>query len=222
CTAVCRGCRDAQNVARRPGVGRTTSAPAPAPKPNAPPQAATRKHLQPLTGYVVLWGDEVRRELRDPHHCGTSGPYSEAFGPFAFRDFLRSNPEVVASINHEPLKLRQRLEPQIGSTRDGSLRLWETEAGLAFALTPYDNGDGQRAVLCAQAGSIHGVSPTWTRTRSDFAWHPSMNYRTITRSELREIAIVIGSDRPSFPGGWAGLATPENQRRVSESRGWAA
>lgn len=211
--ALCRSC------AGRPAPAATPRpAPRTAPAQAAPPipAPALRRARAEITGYIVVWGDTVRRDVGDRNHCGVAWSYSEAFAPGAFRDFLAGAPNVLARLNHRDT---------IGSTRAGNLRLFENDHGLAFTLTPDDTDAGERAILCAGAGSIHGCSPTWVRHSctiqgqqyrgADYTWaSPGMRERLITRSELVEVSLVTGNDEPSFRMGWAAIATPTAVRRL--------
>ncbi|MGH9636984.1 MAG: HK97 family phage prohead protease [Candidatus Angelobacter sp.] len=110
--------------------------------------------------------------------------YREKIAPGAFARSLRgdnSAGDVLACYNHEPGKL-------LGRTASGTLRLEETDAGLAMEVDLPDTQLGREVHTLVRRGDIRGCSFGFAiRGQS---WNADHSERTLTDIDLFEISPV--------------------------------
>ena len=132
--------------------------------------------------------------------------------PYAFAAAIRDG-EVFCTINHDPhLRIASRL--------DGSLRLFETSAGLHFELNPFASVDARRLDVLGRArrGEFIGASlrygPEWAATRN------AKGARVMSRANyLIEVSLVSRSCMPVDRRTWvscgqSGQLRPATMRHV--------
>jgi HK97 family phage prohead protease len=154
-----------------------------------------------LQGYIVLWDD-----------VGEIDGTPETFTKFAFMDFL-AGPKARFVRLH-----RDHYEPvAIAWCRDGSLSLWEDNAGLAFSAR-LDGPGGLSLVSDVARGGYWGMSPGWDRVQSRL----EDGVRTTSKASLREASVT---DNPAFAQAAIWLSTTDfydSPAHVRQQRGWWA
>jgi uncharacterized protein len=114
------------------------------------------------------------------------GDITEVIHPAAFSATLRDGHDVVAIVDHDPTRLLAR-------TRSGSLRLSETQQGLAFELDVPPTSLGQDVLALAERRDLGGMSFGFRVSRPDGErWHGS-------RRELRSVDLIEVSVVHAFP-----------------------
>ncbi|MDA5240643.1 HK97 family phage prohead protease [Agrobacterium sp. MAFF310724] len=123
-----------------------------------------------LTGYVATFGTETRiADFRETIRAG------------AFADSLRSNPDVLGLVDHDPGKVLAR-------TKSGSLVLAEDARGLRFELELPDTQLGRDIAALAARGDVGGMSFGFNVPDGGDEWAGEL--RTLKAIDLREISVV--------------------------------
>lgn len=105
---------------------------------------------------------------------------------------FRSPASVVLRIGH-------RSGADLAAQEAGTLSLWESPGGLAFAARA--SGPHVAALLEHHvAGTVHGVSPSYWPLDDYYPHAPDKDVRVITRARLVELSIVVGAKRPVLSG----------------------
>lgn len=148
-----------------------------------------------LTGYAATFGNETR--VLDFH---------ETIAPGAFAASLRSNPDILALVDHDSGKVLAR-------TKSGSLKLWEDAKGLAYEIALPETSLGRDILAMATRGDLGGMSFGFTVPDGGDTWQGDK--RTLRSVELYEISIV-----QSFPayGGTSVQARSRQQRTEVDRR----
>jgi len=148
-----------------------------------------------LTGYAATFGNETR--ILDFH---------EKIAPGAFAASLRSNPDILALVDHDPSRVLAR-------TKSGTLRLSEDERGLKFELDVPDTSAGRDVLALAARGDLGGMSFGFTVPDGGDIW-------TGDRRELRNVVLHEISVVQSFPayGGTSVQARSRQQRTDADRR----
>jgi HK97 family phage prohead protease len=107
------------------------------------------------------------------------GQFTETIAPGAFAASLRSNPDILALVDHDTGRVLAR-------TRSGTLRLSEDSKGLAFDLDVPDTQTGRDILALAERSDLGGMSFGFTMTSED--WQGST--RELRSVALHEISIV--------------------------------
>ncbi len=123
-----------------------------------------------LTGYVATFGTETRiSDFRETIRAG------------AFANSLRSNPDILALVDHDPGKV-------LGRSGSGSLILAEDQTGLRFELDLPDTQLGRDIAALSARGDIGGMSFGFNVPEGGDEWHGEV--RTLKAVDLREISVV--------------------------------
>lgn len=131
-----------------------------------------------LTGYAAVFGQETR--IAD---------FSEVIKPGAFADALKSNPDILALMDHDASKVLAR-------TKSGTLRLEEDAHGLRFEIDVPDTQIGRDVLTMAERGDVGGMSFGFVVPGDGEEWQAST--RTLTRIGIYEISVV--SAFPAYSG----------------------
>jgi HK97 family phage prohead protease len=126
-----------------------------------------------LEGYAALFSSEAR----------IGGGLVETIAPGAFGSTLRSNPDILALVDHDPARVLAR-------TRSGTLRLSEDSKGLGFDLDVPDTQAGRDVLALAERGDLGGMSFGFNARNDHIEGH---------RRELRAIDLFEISGVSAFP-----------------------
>lgn len=137
-----------------------------------------RSNGRRLEGYAALFDVPARIDA-----------FLEIIRPGAFSRSLKSNPDIVATADHNPAAILAR-------TRSGTLRLAEDAKGLYFDLDVPDTSAGRDVLALAERGDLGGASFTFSKRRDGEKWDGTT--RTLSDLDLHEIAIV--SAFPAYDG----------------------
>lgn len=148
-----------------------------------------------LTGYAAVFGQETR--IFDFREVITAG---------AFAASLRSNPDILALVDHDAGKVLAR-------TKSGTLRLSEDERGLRFEIDVPDTSIGRDLLALAARSDLGGMSFGFTVPDGGETWNGDR--RELRAVELHEISVV-----QSFPayGGTSVQARARQQRSTAARR----
>ncbi|NRQ15775.1 HK97 family phage prohead protease [Ensifer sesbaniae] len=147
-----------------------------------------------LTGYAATFNTETR--ILDFH---------EKIAPGAFAASLRSNPDILALVDHDPSRVLAR-------TKSGTLRLSEDERGLKFELDVPDTSAGRDVLALAARGDLGGMSFGFTVPDGGDSW--AGDKRELRNVVLHEISVV-----QSFPAyGGTSVQARSRQRRTDADR----
>ncbi|MDX0623486.1 HK97 family phage prohead protease [Sinorhizobium medicae] len=148
-----------------------------------------------LTGYAATFNQETR--ISD---------FREKIAPGAFAASLRSNPDILALVDHDPSRVLAR-------TKSGTLRLSEDERGLKFEIDIPETSAGRDVLALAMRGDLGGMSFGFTVPDGGDSWQgDKRELRSVT---LHEISVV-----QSFPayGGTSVQARSRQQRSEADRR----
>jgi uncharacterized protein len=119
------------------------------------------------------------------------GGFVEYVRPGAFRNSLK-NSQQKAFWNHN-------YDMVLGSTRNGTLRLFEDETGLVYEIDPPDTQAGRDAVESIRRGDVDGTSFGFSVAKQGQEWddaEPTNIKRYLTEVDLFEISPVAF---PAYP-----------------------
>lgn len=151
---------------------------------------ATEDQPKKIIGYAVKWD-----QLSDP----IWGLFQERFQKGAFLDCLRSNPDVIASWQHD-------FSLVLGRTTADTLSLEEDDIGLRYEIIPPSWADPQ--IESIQRGDITGSSFTFMAARAEWDdTNPNMEIRTVLEASLIEVSPVTF---PAYPQSEAGVRSAED------------
>lgn len=148
-----------------------------------------------LSGYAATFNQETR--IADFH---------ERIAPGAFAASLRTSPDILALVDHDPSRVLAR-------TKSGTLRLSEDDRGLKFEIDVPDTSAGRDVLALATRGDLGGMSFGFTVPEGGDSWQgDNRELRSIT---LHEISVV-----QSFPayGGTTVQARSRQQRTDADRR----
>ncbi|UXT42482.1 HK97 family phage prohead protease [Agrobacterium tumefaciens] len=149
-----------------------------------------------LTGYVAKFNTEARiADFRETIRAG------------AFAGSLRSNPDILALVDHDPGKVLAR-------TKSGSLTLSEDANGLRFELDLPDTQLGKDIAALAARKDIGGMSFGFNVPEGGEEWAGEL--RTLKAIDLREISVVQAF--PAYGGTSVSVRSrkpmTDNERRI--------
>lgn len=130
-----------------------------------------------LEGYAATFGTVA----------SIGGRFDEQIAPGAFATSLRSKPDILALVDHDPGRVLAR-------TRSGTLRLSEDSRGLAFSLDLPDTAAGRDVLALAERGDLGGMSFGFTVKDE----HRVGDRRELRSVDLHEISVV--SAWPAYEG----------------------
>nr|WP_314085710.1 HK97 family phage prohead protease [uncultured Shinella sp.] len=148
-----------------------------------------------LSGYAATFGTETR--IAD---------FQERIAPGAFSASLRSSPDILALVDHDPSRVLAR-------TKSGTLRLSEDDRGLKFEIDVPDTSAGRDVLALATRGDLGGMSFGFTVPDGGDSW-------TGDKRELRSVVLHEISVVQSFPayGGTTVQARSRQQRTDADRR----
>jgi len=148
-----------------------------------------------LVGYAATFGQETR--ILDFH---------ETIAPGAFAASLRSNPDILALVDHDAGKVLAR-------SKNRSLILSEDAHGLKFQIDLPETSLGRDILAMATRGDLGGMSFGFTVPEGGDEWRGDK--RTLRNVVLHEISVV-----QSFPayGGTSVQARSRQQRTEADRR----
>lgn len=146
-----------------------------------------------LEGYAALFG--VRAQI---------GSLQEEIRAGAFAQSLKTRPDVLALVDHNPSQLLAR-------TKSGTLRLSEDSQGLAFDLDVPDTQDGRDILTLAERSDLGGMSFGFRVAAGGEIRANAL--RTLTKVELFEISVVKAF--PAYQGTSVQARSLGNQKSMS-------
>lgn len=107
--------------------------------------------------------------------------FREIIKPGAFRNVLAGQDhDVICCWNHDPAAL-------LGRTASGTLRLFDTDEGLAYEVDPPDTALGRDMQTMVRRGDVFGSSFAFTTTDELTEWDDETNQHTV-----RTVSAVTG------------------------------
>ena len=118
------------------------------------------------------------------------GGFRERIAPGAFKDFLATQPDVVALFNHDYNQL-------LGRTASGSVVLTDTPEGLQYEITPADTQGTRDLMALIERGDVTGSSFGFFlgQDKVETAKDGSI-VRTVLAAQLDDVSPVV---RPAYP-----------------------
>lgn len=133
-----------------------------------------------------------------------AGLFVEQFAPGSLTKSIRSR-DVLALMAHDSGRV-------LGRTSSGTLRLTDTNRGLAFELDPAtDTPDGAAAKGLIGRADLKGVSPGFYVIKEEWDDNGPVPLRTIIEAELLEISIV---GMPAYEDTTAALRSLDAHRKA--------
>jgi HK97 family phage prohead protease len=117
-------------------------------------------------------------------------PFVERIAPGAFKRSLRSKNDIKLLWNHDSSTV-------LGSTRSGTLRLSEDEAGLRVEADLPDTQAGRDARILIQRGDVTGFSFGFTVPANGDSWNSDGTERTLKSVRLLEVSTGVAF--PAYP-----------------------
>jgi len=117
-------------------------------------------------------------------------PFREKIAPGAFRGSLRSRNDVKLLWNHDSSMV-------LGSTRSGTLKLYEDEKGLRVQADLPDTQAGRDARTLIQRGDVTGFSFGFTVPSGGDSWNDDGSERTLHAVRLFEVSTGVAF--PAYP-----------------------
>ena len=117
-------------------------------------------------------------------------PFIERIAPGAFRRSLRSRNDIKLLWNHDTSTV-------LGSTRSGTLKLFEDAHGLRVEATLPDTQAGRDAKVLIQRGDVTGFSFGFTVPSGGDSWSADGSERTLNSVRLLEVSTGVAF--PAYP-----------------------
>ena len=117
-------------------------------------------------------------------------PFREKIAPGAFQGALKSRNDVKLLWNHESSTV-------LGSTRSGTLRLYEDAEGLRVEADLPDTQAGRDAKVLIQRGDVTGFSFGFTVPQGGDSWSEDGSERTLNQVRLFEVSTGVAF--PAYP-----------------------
>jgi HK97 family phage prohead protease len=118
-------------------------------------------------------------------------PFIERIAPGAFKRSLASRNDIKLLWNHSSSDV-------LGSTRAGTLRLYEDEKGLRVEADLPDTQAGRDAKVLIQRGDVTGFSFGFTVPANGDRWNDAGTERTLTSVRLLEVSTGVAF--PAYSG----------------------
>lgn len=134
--------------------------------------------------------------------------FREEFRPGAFGDHLRSNPDVIATVDHDSKLL-------LGRTASGTLRLDDSDAALAVECDYGDTSAARDLAVRLERGDVRGMSFIFDCVDDEWRFDESdkVRIRTVRSARLFEVSFVTF---PCYPDTDAAM---RSALRTLEERG---
>jgi len=117
-------------------------------------------------------------------------PFIERIAPGAFKRSLRAKNDIKLLWNHSSSDV-------LGSTRSGTLRLYEDEMGLRVEADLPDTQAGRDAKVLIQRGDVTGFSFGFTVPPNGDTWNAEGTERTLKSVRLLEVSTGVAF--PAYP-----------------------
>jgi HK97 family phage prohead protease len=117
-------------------------------------------------------------------------PFIERIAPGAFKRSLRAKNDIKLLWNHDSSSV-------LGSTRSGTLRLYEDEMGLRVEADLPDTQAGRDAKVLIQRGDVTGFSFGFTVPANGDSWNADGTERTLKSVRLLEVSTGVAF--PAYP-----------------------
>jgi len=164
-------------------------------------QFTANLELREVEGGMLLEGYAARfNEFSQPL------PFREKIAPGAFQRSLKSRNDVKLLWNHESSTV-------LGSTRSGTLRLYEDAQGLRVEADLPDTQAGRDAKVLIQRGDVTGFSFGFTVPQGGDSWSDDGSERTLHSVRLFEVSTGVAF--PAYPT-TNGTATVRGLERVAQ------
>ena len=164
-------------------------------------QFTANLELREVDGGMLLEGYAARfNEFSEPL------PFREKIAPGAFQRSLKSRNDVKLLWNHESSTV-------LGSTRSGTLRLYEDAQGLRVEADLPDTQAGRDAKVLIQRGDVTGFSFGFTVPQGGDSWSDDGSERTLHSVRLFEVSTGVAF--PAYPT-TNGTATVRGLERVAQ------
>jgi len=135
-------------------------------------RAFTEGSQRKIRGYAVVW-DAISQPL--------GGGFTESFQKGAFSKYLRSGQPIKALWNHNS-------DMPLGSTRNGTLLVWEDEYGLRYEIILPDTSWAADAWEAVSSGLVDGTSFGFFVIRDHWGKRDGRPHRTVTEAKLLEVS----------------------------------
>ena len=130
-------------------------------------------------------------------------PFIERIAPGAFKRSLSSRNDIKLLWNHDSSSV-------LGSTRAGTLRLYEDEKGLRVEADLPDTTQGRDARVLIQRGDVTGFSFGFTVPANGDRWNAEGTERTLTSVRLLEVSTGVAFPAYSATAGTATVRSLED------------
>ncbi len=148
-------------------------------------QITANLEVREVDGGMLLEGYAARfNEFSEPL------PFREKIAPGAFQRSLKSRNDVKLLWNHDSSMV-------LGSTRAGTLRLYEDEQGLRVEADLPDTQAGRDARTLIRRGDVTGFSFGFTVPQGGDMWNEDGSERTLTSVRLFEVSTGVAF--PAYP-----------------------
>jgi len=117
-------------------------------------------------------------------------PFIERIAPGAFKRSLRAKNDIKLLWNHDSSSV-------LGSTRSGTLRLYEDEMGLRVEADLPETQAGRDAKVLIQRGDVTGFSFGFTVPPNGDSWNSEGTERTLKSVRLLEVSTGVAF--PAYP-----------------------
>lgn len=123
------------------------------------------------------------------------GQFQERILPEAFKDHLRTNPDVLCTIDHDESRL-------LGRTSSGQLKLVDGPDGIDVECPAPDTTYARDLTVLMRRGDVRGMSFTFDVDDDTWGRTEGRNSRDVRKGRIHEVAFVI---RPAYPTTQCGL-----------------
>jgi HK97 family phage prohead protease len=149
-----------------------------------------------LIGEIRAIGQKIVGRLPYNSLSSDLGGFRERVTPTAFADALAGRESVIANINHG----RDPSQPLLGTTADGTLRLFDSAKALFYEVTPPDTSYARSVMDSIRGGKFGGSSFQFRLKNSGDSWGTLPIDGSLVR-DLRAVQLidVCPVDQPAYP-----------------------
>jgi HK97 family phage prohead protease len=120
-----------------------------------------------------------------------NGYFIEKFAPGAFRDHLQTNPDIIATVDHD-------LNRMVGRTSAGTLRLTDTDESLNVECDRSEVTAGRDLAIYLERGEIRGMSFMFETVDDEWSFDEQEKIRLRTVKKARIYEVTFGTF-PCYP-----------------------